>query len=56
VSTRELLLILSGLGVLILVGYVFGIEYRSQGWYLLLAPILAGIFVFGYFVTRGEDE
>jgi putative effector of murein hydrolase len=56
VSTRELLLILGGLGVLTLLAYVFGIEYRSKAWYLLLVPVLAATIAVGFFVVREDRD
>jgi hypothetical protein len=55
-NTRELLVLLGGLGVLTLLAYVFGVEYRSKGWYLLFVPVLVATLAFGYFVVREDRD
>jgi hypothetical protein len=56
VSTRELLIVFGGLGLLIVVSYIFGVEYRSWESYVLLIPIILGMGVFSFFVLGEDDE
>ena len=55
-STRELLIVLGGLGVLILLSYLFGIQPKTWASFLLVVPIILGMAVLSYFVLREGEE
>jgi hypothetical protein len=56
VSTRELIAILSGFGVLIVLSYIFAIEPKTWDSFLLVIPMILVAGAVGWVLERREER